>query len=1669
MAAVNDGAPAPRPMTRQSLRGVVPPGHGFDPGPPSMEVLPPAAQSQRKCCIAKCKEKFASYEAFCAHWTISHRGSIPSLSEFEKGKRDKPRDAMAESAVTPTDEGDEIDLQEEAEVNELCFLLGCGSSDFIRQQNELQRQEIDEFHQDLVSLYSDREPKSPEFGNAIKSPREESKHVDQAPLVPLMAQAGAAPPNVVPTLSRPQPLRFSTSPTDTFQVAAMQLVSGVQKGTPAARPRLDKPKHAEDKSNRGERIAPENLGGVDVSPESSRSGKSAEEDASSSISEVPASFVDPPPSVPAGLPRSAIHPPNTVAREAHRALENGNDGWTRIGRPTSASVGVAPQRRGTGANPQSSTPSVLLANAFAALGTDDEDNVEAPEQPRPQTVGPTSPCDSGSNGGGSDGSPVQDVQSTKARQLILDVRGKKSRRDYAEANWPTHTCRIPDCECGGRVFKAAGQVSAAMALVLHFIQQFTEGKIQLPMFKKCMLLGNNGNIVQCPTCHQFFGTKTYFSKHVAGTVSPAWNPCRQTQVLRTQQFVMNLVDGRTSTLPTNPEPQPPAPTSRPPNEEAAQSAEETFSGRFVLRPGLLTPYLNEPVPRGLRRLTYFPQGATSRLAGKAMQVGINKLLGAEGPGAKHQAFLDFMNNVSTMSTVGARRTSRYLRNKVPELIQDHAFEWINGAAELSKLSYADAAPADEATTEQTKKERQLEKQIFESVQLMRRGYNGRAMKCLMRSFEPRSELTPAKLEKISKKFIQDGTLDQIYELPEGTAFFICERDEIREVIKHFANGKAAAASGHASDHYKALVNNEEGTALLAELFMSILNDDFTGRGGWAVETLEALMTSNLFWWDKPDSQDDVRIISNPEPLWQMLCMVALAKIPEETRLKSVMEYQLAVNKRAGCEIAFWVRDIIHTVTMACAYPEINMERYTSMVIGWDVQDMYYKFDRNFVLRCLFENRELEPLFRPAQLMCSMANRQTIRLPDGRVHTFRQTGGFGAGNSLTGFLVANALSVCIKHTHTIHKQVLIRAVMDDGFTYGQPEETCNAVELLQQTLQERAGSNLKAEKMVCMPAHPIFHAATAQKDLEPEIMFQFWPIEEDEGRQKQIEELVEWWKTPNNNADSDSAEGYGHDVRQILNDLKIPVVDITKFVGGHIAHNQNKVREECERKFGATSKKFKATAQALKVFGIKYPLAALQLMRSVMMFGNVYFMRIYRPSVIEPIVTTLHAKMIELALELTGVDKLERGMHRNHRAELAARRRLFELQAPTGLGIANLNQLSKCAWIGALAQAAPEVQTTMAFLTGLTPDQAMEKFPNSVAYQTEYDRTRQYFVELVPNIEEVKLAEGVPLVPTTFAQAISLFAAHPKLAHLVQRKLMELVHAANLQSVKEDPDLASNANQQLLASRIETQNNRNPGRWLHLATVAARLTYNLAHIAVQRYLGYNVAPKFYQRPKGPWKCLGCGEMVPADENAHFDACAKLKAAEGGQRSRNVVKAIYRAMERNSVYGSMEYHLPSGKRSDIHMALDGLAWHADVTVVCPQGETHANEKDPAQAANKGKLSKYLQEVMAEGEVFVPMAFTSSGGTPQVTDWLLKQIAEAGEAHECSNPIPIAEIRDAIAQEIAVGTAMINKAGIHRSYGFKIAVPAQRGTKRRAPVRPETPPPDDEREDDEAARQG
>ena len=445
----------------------------------------------------------------------------------------------------------------------------------------------------------------------------------------------------------------------------------------------------------------------------------------------------------------------------------------------------------------------------------------------------------------------------------------------------------------------------------------------------------------------------------------------------------------------------------------------------------------------------------------------------------------------------------------------------------------------------------------------------------------------------------------------------------------------------------------------------------------------------------------------------------------------------------------------------------------------------------------------------------------------------------------------------------------------------------------------------------------------------------------------------------------------------------------------------------------------------------------------------------------PVAASLSTEINKLVLALTGVDKLEKGRHDDHQLELAARRQLFQLKTPLGLGIAYLPQHAYAAWMGSMAQSAGAVQQAMAAVFDKTLEEIdnLDKFEGTT-YEWEYEKARRYLLERVPLLEDEKLGnDGVPLVPTTLAKAVSLFAAHPDLAAHVQASLTKLLDAAAEKLIEEDEALASPPDQALVRSRTKSRTNLYPGRWLYSPYAAARLTRGLAQIGLQRYFGYNVAPNFYSRPKGAWKCFGCGDMVSADENAHYDGCVKLKAAEAGQRHGGVCKAIMRACKHNNVPYSTEYHLQSGKRSDIHLALDGMAYHLDVTIVCPQSDSHAQQPDPTNAANKIKISKYTLECMASGEPFIPMAFATTGAMPAVADWLLTLIAEAGVANDSPDAVTARQIRDDVALQIAVGTALVNQAGIHRSYGFKTAVPAQHGPKRRAPNPPEDDPVHDE----------
>ena len=83
-------------------------------------------------------------------------------------------------------------------------------------------------------------------------------------------------------------------------------------------------------------------------------------------------------------------------------------------------------------------------------------------------------------------------QPRHAKSCWVPKRKKRENDDQwlsgiTEASWPKATCQIPDCECGGQMFKTGGLLAPGMALVLHFINQFDNENISIEQAMRCKL------------------------------------------------------------------------------------------------------------------------------------------------------------------------------------------------------------------------------------------------------------------------------------------------------------------------------------------------------------------------------------------------------------------------------------------------------------------------------------------------------------------------------------------------------------------------------------------------------------------------------------------------------------------------------------------------------------------------------------------------------------------------------------------------------------------------------------------------------------------------------------------------------------------------------------------------------------------------------------------------------------------------------------------------------------------------------------------------------------------------------------------------------------------------------------------------------------------------------
>ena len=141
--------------------------------------------------------------------------------------------------------------------------------------------------------------------------------------------------------------------------------------------------------------------------------------------------------------------------------------------------------------------------------------------------------------------------------------------------------------------------------------------------------------------------------------------------------------------------------------------------------------------------------------------------------------------------------------------------------------------------------------------------------------------------------------------------------------------------------------------------------------------------------------------------------------------------------------------------------------------------------------------------------------------------------------------------------------------------------------------------------------------------------------------------------------------------------------------------------------------------------------------------------------------------------------------------------------------------------------------------------------------------------------------------------------------------------------------------------------------------------------------------------------------------HAGHCPSYRREYGTQRHDAVCIVIESAAhaKRNLVPTLWTPYLLGGKATDLAFSFWNQMVEVDVTVVAPDAPSKAKSRaserleDPTFAvalAAGAKIIKYNDLVEAEGAIFMPLAFQTSGGYTRQVDMLIKRLAQAGESN-------------------------------------------------------------------------
>ena len=288
-------------------------------------------------------------------------------------------------------------------------------------------------------------------------------------------------------------------------------------------------------------------------------------------------------------------------------------------------------------------------------------------------------------------------------------------------------------------------------------------------------------------------------------------------------------------------------------------------------------------------------------------------------------------------------------------------------------------------------------------------------------------------------------------------------------------------------------------------------------------------------------------------------------------------------------------------------------------------------------------------------------------------------------------------------------------------------------------------------------------------------------------------------------------------------------------------------------------------------------------------------------------------------------------------------------------------------------------------------------------------------------------DGSKILPTTLIEFLRNFQIDPQRAFKFQRRLSKIVW----QQKSKDLLSKSSKGDKL---RLISYSQPDAGRIWHMRVPVKNRSVFPDHLKqiVRVHTGLMPAAWMYLK-LGPIWCPICHKVDLRKVPSHFNHCPPLRRRPTLVRHDALCTRLFAAAQHNGVPCMWTPQFDSGEASDLGFALGGKFVHVDVTIASPDSPTRVKggKEEPLSAAKTAaliKVGKYGDIVACmEENIFVPLAFETSGAFTKEVGILIKAIAEAGVVNMIPSALTRAQIRDELAVVLQVGNALVNIEGL------------------------------------------